>query len=71
VGGALNQNLLLPAYLTLGVFALVAWTIGEVRGTPSNRRLPAWSWALVAAVVVVFTVARNVPGVDFLPSGTG
>lgn len=70
-GAALNQNLLLPLYL--GAMMLLAGmvVVGEVRGRPVRWR-PRRSavWASVA-VMVVFTVVRNLPGVPFLPSGTG
>jgi len=59
IAGALDHNLLLPAYLIALVVALAR---------PSVRP-PRWAWVTAAAVVVAFTLARNLPGFDYLASG--
>ncbi|HET6949721.1 MAG TPA: DUF2752 domain-containing protein, partial [Acidimicrobiales bacterium] len=69
LGQALDHNLLLPAYLL--VLAAVAW--GWVAPLVGRRapalRAPRWATAAALVVVVAFTVARNLPGLDYLGSG--
>jgi hypothetical protein len=57
-----------PMVLTVPALAWwwATWLVREVRGRPRRWAAPAWAiWALLA-VVVAFTVARNLPGAAFL-----
>jgi ABC-type branched-subunit amino acid transport system permease subunit len=71
LAGALDHNLLLPAYL-IAAAVLVGTYLMPLIGRPAPRiRLPRWTIIAAAVVVVAFTVARNLPGFDYLASGAG
>jgi hypothetical protein len=71
LAGALDHNLLLPAYLMAASVIGVCYLL-PLTGRPVPRvRLPRWALIGAAAVVVTFTVARNLPGFDYLASGAG
>jgi hypothetical protein len=71
LAGALDHNLLLPAYLVAAAVIGVCYLL-PLTGRPVPRvRLPRWALIGAAAVVVSFTVARNLPGFDYLASGAG
>jgi Protein of unknown function (DUF2752) len=70
LSGALDHNLLLPAYLVAAAVLAVCYLLLPLVGRPAPRvRLPRWVVIGGAAVVVTFTVARNLPGFDYLASG--
>jgi hypothetical protein len=59
-----NPLLVLTVPALLGWWA--AWLVRSVRGRPRRWVAPAWTiWAFLA-VVLVFGVARNLPGAAFL-----
>lgn len=61
VGEALDHNLLLPGLLLALGMALVWWMV-PLTGRPTPVwRVPRWLTATAIAVVVAFTVARNLP----------
>ena len=71
LAGALDHNLLLPAYLVAAAVIGVCYLL-PLTGRPVPRvRLPRWALIGAAAMVVSFTVARNLPGFDYLASGAG
>jgi hypothetical protein len=71
LAGALDHNLLLPAYLVAAAVIGVCYLL-PLTGRPVPRvRLPRWALIGAAAVVVSFTVARNLPGFDYLASDAG
>src|SRR5262245_15869110 len=66
LAGALDHNLLLPAAV------LVATDLMPLTGRPAPRvHVPRWAMIAAAVVVVAFTIARNLPGFDYLASGAG
>ena len=72
LAGALDHNLLLPAYLVAAAVLGVCYLLLPLTGRAAPRlRLPRWAVIGAAAVVVSFTVARNLPGFDYLASGAG
>jgi hypothetical protein len=61
LGAAAGYN---PVWLVVApvlVVAWGAWLVRSWRGT-SPRPVPAWAWWTVGALLVAFTVLRNVPG---------
>jgi Protein of unknown function (DUF2752) len=70
LAGALDHNLLLPAYLVAAAVLGVGYVLLPLTGREAPRvRLPRWAMIGTVAVVVTFTVARNLPGFDYLASG--
>jgi hypothetical protein len=68
---ALDHNLLLPAYLIVAAVAVGLYLMPLI-GRPAPRiRVPRWATIAAGVVVVAFTVARNLPGFDYLASGAG
>lgn len=70
VGQALNHNLLLPLYLAVIAAMAGAWLLPLVGRPARALHPPRWLvWGAIA-VVVAFTVARNLPvaGLRFLDS---
>lgn len=65
---ALDHNLLLPLLLAGIVVGLGSWMLPLVGRPERVPRLPRWLVATLVVVVVAFTVARNVPGFDYLAS---
>ncbi len=71
VAGALDHNLLLPAYLVGGAVLLAFYVLPLTGRAVPTVRLPRWALIGAVAVLVAFTVARNLPGFDYLASGAG
>jgi hypothetical protein len=72
LAGALDHNLLLPAYLVAAAVLGACYLLLPLAGSPAQRvRLPRWAVVGSASVVAGFTVARNLPGFDYLASGAG
>jgi len=70
LAGALDHNLLLPAYLVAAAVLGVGYVLLPLTGWEAPRvRLPRWAVIGAVAVVVTFTLARNLPGFDYLASG--
>ena len=67
-GEALDHNLLLPLLLAGIVVGLGSWMLPLVGRPERVPRLPRWLVATLVVVVVAFTVARNLPGFDYLAS---
>ena len=69
IGEALDHNLLLPLLLAAIAVGFGSWTLPPLLGRPAwHVRLPRWLTATLIVVVVAFTVARNLPGFDYLAS---
>lgn len=68
---ALDHNVLVVAALPLLVFAWARWVAGGLGLSLARLRAPARAAPLVAVLVVVFAVARNLdlPGLGWLASG--
>ena len=67
VVGMVSSNLLLPVLLVLGVWGWVAWTSASVAGrpvVPLPRARPATTGVAIA-VLVVYTILRNLTGTPF------
>lgn len=63
---ALARNPLMVVTVPVLLVWWGAWLVRLVRGRPRRWLAPAWTiWALLA-VIVAFTVARNLPGAQFL-----
>jgi Protein of unknown function (DUF2752) len=60
---ALGFNLLTPFVLFAIVYAWAQWAVPRVGGSaiPLMSRIPANVWKGIGAVVIVFSVARNLP----------
>lgn len=76
LGEAADRNLLFFLAVPLIAVAFVVALVGAWRGTPTsiaqwvNRHSRPLTWIGLAAMVV-FTVARNIPGVPYLSSDLG
>lgn len=72
LGGALNQNL---AVVLLLPVAAVLWVLWLRRAGASDAPAEGTRWRtapyVLLVALLVFTVARNLPFVPFLPSGPG
>lgn len=63
IAAAASSNLLLLVAVPFVVVALGGWTLDAWTGRQRVFTLPPWPWVVVGgAAVVVFTVARNLPG---------
>jgi len=71
LAGALDHKLLLPAYLVAAAVLGVCYLLPLTGRAAPRVRLPRWTLIGAAAVVVTFTLARNLPGLDYLASGAG
>lgn len=78
VGAALDQNLLavflLPVVAVwIGLLILRKWRTDAGPPLRSERFLTIQRTATVilVAVIAIFTIVRNIPGIGFLPSGLG
>jgi hypothetical protein len=71
VATALDHNLLLPLWLGLVAVLIGAWLLPLGGRRVPAVRVPRWLVGAGVAVVVGFTVLRNVPvaGLEFLASG--
>ena len=61
-----------PLVLVLGPFAVAswaAWTRRAATGAPRRWLAPPWAVIGTGVLVVVFTVARNLPAFDWLAPG--
>jgi Protein of unknown function (DUF2752) len=70
VRAALDHNLLLPVYLGAIAVVMGLWLL-PLAGRPARTpHPPRWAWIATAAVLVAFTVLRNLPvaGLRFLDS---
>lgn len=65
LGQAVHDNVLLVAALPLLAWAWLDWVARSRAGKPA-RRLGAAGVALIVAVLVAFTVVRNLPPAGFL-----
>jgi hypothetical protein len=65
---ALDHNLLLPLLLGAVAVGLGSWMLPLIGRPERHLRVPRWLVVTLGAVVVAFTVARNLPGFDFLAS---
>ncbi|WP_300676872.1 DUF2752 domain-containing protein [Nocardioides sp.] len=69
VGAALSSNLLVTVGIPVAVVALLIWVVCAWRDAPFPRLEPRTRqavWLAIAAVVVVFSVARNLPAGSWL-----
>lgn len=63
VAGAWAMNPLLTILMPLAAVAWVVWLVRAATGRPAWDP-PGWLWVAGAAVVVGFSVLRNVPGLQ-------
>lgn len=70
VVAALDQNALVTLAVPLVVLGWLGWTVRSVRGRPA-RQTPPWVVPVGLALLGIFWVVRNLPGVPFLHSGIG
>ncbi len=68
---ALDHNALTVLAVPFMAFAWMAWLRRSVLGIPRPAPRPRWVVLGLLAVVVVWWVVRNLPGVPFLGSGIG
>lgn len=66
VAGAMARNPLVIPILLLAVGLWSSWLVARWRGRPQEWRPPSWLPRVLAVVLVVFGLARNVPGWAFL-----
>ena len=59
--GALSMNPLAVLLAPVGVASWLAWTIRAWTGRPRRWLAPPWAVTVTVVVLIVFTVARNVP----------
>ncbi|MGH9228764.1 MAG: DUF2752 domain-containing protein [Acidimicrobiales bacterium] len=71
VGQALDHNLLLPGFLAVLGVVLALWLLPLVGRRAQTLTVPRWATIGIVALVVAFTVARNLPvaSLEFLASG--
>lgn len=71
LGAALDHNLLLPGYLAVLGAVLALWLLPLVGRPALAPPVPRWAKIGAVAVVIAFTVARNLPvaSLEFLASG--
>lgn len=65
---ALDHNLLLPLLLAAVAIGVGSWMLPLIGRPERGVHLPRWLLATLGVVVVAFTVARNLPGFDYLAS---
>ncbi len=66
IGRAADHNLLVVVLAPFIVAYWIAWWLAERTGRARPKvRLNRWGWIAVAAVVVAFTVVRNLPIAGF------
>ena len=65
---AAQSNLLFVAFVPVIVWALAGWLVAEWRGVPYRPRIlgTAWFGSALLALMAVFTIVRNVPGMTWL-----
>jgi hypothetical protein len=68
IGEALDHNLLLPLMLGAIAVGLGSYLLPLIGRPERLPHLPRWLSVAIVAVVVAFTVARNLPGFDHLAS---
>ena len=67
VAGALGLNAVVVVAVPLVAAEWVRWTAGRARGRPSSfLNLPGRALAVVAVVVVLYALLRNIPGLEML-----
>lgn len=68
---ALDHNVLLPVMLGAAGLVLVSWTLPALGHRSLSLRVPRWLPGTAVAVLVAFTVIRNLPfsAVEVLGSG--
>ncbi|MGH9191481.1 MAG: DUF2752 domain-containing protein [Acidimicrobiales bacterium] len=71
IGQALDHNLLLPGFLVVLGAVLALWLLPLVGRRAQTLSVPRWATIGIVALVVAFTVARNLPvaSLQFLASG--
>jgi len=64
LGAAASSNLLLVLLAPVALVLLARWTVAAWHGRPTRvvPPVPRWLGTSFAVLVVVFTVARNLPG---------
>ncbi len=68
VVGALDLNAVTVLFvLPLAMIVFGVWSLRRWRGERFEMRFPVWATSAVVALMVVFTVVRNLPG---MPLGT-
>jgi hypothetical protein len=69
IGEALDHNLLLPLLLAAIAVGFGSWSLPPLLGRPAwHVRIPRWLAATLIVAVAAFTVARNLPGFEYLAS---
>ena len=67
VAAALSLNAVVVVAIPLMAAEWVRWTAGRARGRPTSfLNVPARAVTVVAVVVVVYAVLRNLPGLEML-----
>lgn len=66
LGASLSSNLLLPVVVALGLALWWSWWQAARGRGAWAARIPLGAWASLLALVVVYGVARNLPGLDAL-----
>jgi hypothetical protein len=69
VAGALDHNVLLALAVPIAVLSWFGWVRRSWTGGQRRFEVPRAVVFAGIAVVVVFWVVRNLPGVPYLPSG--
>jgi hypothetical protein len=69
VAEALDHNVLVPFILGAIAVGLGSHLLPLIGRPEAQPRLPRWLAVGLVVVVVAFTVARNLPGFDYLASG--
>lgn len=63
---AFGHNVLVPPLLVALVVGIVVWGRSRWRGTPLRLDPPTWLPLTAGALVLVFGLLRNVPGLEWL-----
>jgi hypothetical protein len=63
---ALRDNALLVLMLAALMIGGVCWTVQKARNQPAAWNMPAGAWWALIAIVLLFTVLRNLPAFTWL-----